>query len=189
MWLKNLLMNILNAQRKNKQDNKLSGFDLIEIINGEEVERPTPFCKHQRICGNILFIINNYLSIKHTKDLCLSFVDVILEDGINVLQPDIFFIRKDNMTIAQDWIRGVPDMVCEIVSKGTYRKDTETKRVIYERYQVPEYWIVIPELEIMEILTIENGKYTVFAYADTQGIVKSKIIEGLQFDIKDVFEE
>ncbi len=93
------------------------------------------------------------------------------------------------MTIAQDWIRGVPDMVCEIVSKGTYHKDTETKRAIYERYQVPEYWIVIPELEIMEVLTIENGKYTVFAYADTQGIVNSKIIEGLQFDIKDVFEE
>ncbi|MBF0345749.1 MAG: Uma2 family endonuclease [Nitrospirae bacterium] len=70
---------------------------------------------------------------------------------------DILFIRKENSAIMQDYIRGVPDMVCEIVSKGSVAKGTVTKKEIYERYKVPEYWIVFPELETIEVFTIEGG--------------------------------
>ncbi|MBF0458309.1 MAG: Uma2 family endonuclease [Nitrospirae bacterium] len=161
--------------------------DLTEIINGEEIMGPSPFGKHQDIVLNIVKIILSFLENNDVGKLCLAPLDVIFEDAMNRLQPDIIFIKKENMAIFQDWIRGVPDMVCEIVSPGSYRKDTAIKKEIYERYRVPEYWIVIPELQTVEILTIEKDKYQIHSIAELHGVVSSKVIEGLQVNIKDIF--
>ncbi|MCI4625967.1 MAG: Uma2 family endonuclease [Candidatus Magnetoovum sp. WYHC-5] len=166
-----------------------SDFDLTEIINGVKLMSPSPYAKHQNVSMSLITKIVLHLEKNKVGKLYHPPLDVIFEDNFNRLQPDLLFIKKENMAIFQDWVRGIPDMVCEIISKGTYHKDTETKRAIYERYQVPEYWIVIPELEIIEILTIKKEKYTVFSYAETEGIVTSKVIEGLKIDIKDVFED
>ncbi|KJU82545.1 restriction endonuclease [Candidatus Magnetobacterium bavaricum] len=73
------------------------------------------------------------------------------------------------------------------MSKGSVTKDTVTKKKIYERYKVPEFWIVIPELETIEVFTIEGGVYELFSTTDVEGIVKSKVIEGLEVDVNDVF--
>ncbi|WP_420266456.1 Uma2 family endonuclease [Candidatus Magnetominusculus dajiuhuensis] len=161
--------------------------DLTEIINGEEIMSPSPFGRHQRIVMNITRKILLHLEKHDLGELYVSPLDVIFEEGVNRLQPDLLFIRKANMGIFQDWIRGVPDMVCEIVSPGRYEKDTEVKRAIYEKYKVPEYWVVIPELQMVEILTIENDRYKKHSIAELEGVVTSKVIEGLTIDVKDIF--
>ncbi|MBF0344784.1 MAG: Uma2 family endonuclease [Nitrospirae bacterium] len=164
-------------------------FDLTEIINGVEIVSPSPFEKHQNISRNILGLILYHLRKNKTGKVYYSPLDVILKEGEQKLKPDLLFIKNENMTIIKDWIRGVPDMVCEIVSKGSYWKDTATKRDVYERYKVPEYWIVLPEFETVEVLTIEGDRYKLFSLAEGEGLIKSKIIEGLEVDIKDVFEQ
>ncbi len=80
-------------------------------------------------------------------------------------------------------------MVCEIVSQGSFRWDINIKKEIYEKYGVLEYWIIIPELKICEVFTIEEGKYKLYSYAEGEGVVTSKVIEGLQVNIKDVLED
>ncbi|WP_236861837.1 Uma2 family endonuclease [Candidatus Magnetominusculus xianensis] len=160
---------------------------MTEIINGEEVMGPSPFFKHQRIVSKLHLIIGQFVNRNNLGEVCLSPLDVIFEEGVNRLQPDILFIKKENMNIGQDWIRGVPDMVCEIISAGSYEKDTDIKKAIYEKYKVPEYWIVIPELQTIEILTIDDDKYKLHSIAAFEGVVISKIIEGLQVAIKDIF--
>ncbi|MCG6553045.1 MAG: Uma2 family endonuclease [Candidatus Magnetominusculus sp. LBB02] len=162
--------------------------DLTEIINGEEVVSPSPFSKHQKIVRSLNRVIDRHVEANGLGELYFSPLDVILEEGLNRLQPDILFIRKNNTSIIQDWIRGVPDMVCEIVSQGSFRWDTNIKKEIYEKYSVPEYWIIIPELKIFEVFTIEEGKYKLYSYAEGEGAVTSKVIEGLQVNIKDIFE-
>jgi len=92
------------------------------------------------------------------------------------------------MGIFQDWIRGVPDMVCEVVSPGTYEKDIVVKKAIYERYGVPEYWIVLPEFKTIEILTIENDRYKRHSFAELEGVVISKIINGFEVNVRDIFD-
>ncbi|MBF0567152.1 MAG: Uma2 family endonuclease [Nitrospirae bacterium] len=163
-------------------------FDLTEIINGEEVMTPSPFGKHQKVIQKIAWEILSYLKKHDLGELYWAPFDVILEEGQARLQPDLFFIRKENMAIFQDWIRGVPDMVCEIVSPGTYKRDTITKKEIYEKYGVPEYWLVLPELKIIEVLTIEESKYKLYSYAEGDGVVTSKVIDGLTVNVKDIFE-
>ncbi len=162
-------------------------FDLTEIINGVEVMGPSPFGKHQDISIRIVRKIILHLESNKTGKVYNAPLDVILEEGQQRLQPDILFIRKENMGIFQDWIRGVPDMVCEIVSRGSVAKDTLTKKAIYEHYKVPEYWIVIPELETIEILTIEGDAYELFSSAEGEGVVRSRVIEGLEIDVNELF--
>ncbi|KWT85086.1 hypothetical protein ASN18_1811 [Candidatus Magnetominusculus xianensis] len=53
---------------------------------------------------------------------------------------------------------------------------------------MPEYWIVIPEFQTIEILTIETDKYKTHSIAEIEGVVTSKVIDGLQVNIKNVFE-
>ncbi|QWR77484.1 Uma2 family endonuclease [Candidatus Magnetomonas plexicatena] len=163
-------------------------FDLTEIIEGEEIMGPSPFGRHQMIISNLNYIIQHYVKAKPIGHVYFAPLDVIFEEEINRLQPDILFIRKENMSIFQDWVRGVPDMICEVVSPGTYVRDTAVKRAIYEKYRVPEYWIVIPELSAIEILIIENNKYKTHSFAEIEGVVTSKVIDGLEVNIKEVFE-
>ncbi|MBF0537114.1 MAG: Uma2 family endonuclease [Nitrospirae bacterium] len=163
--------------------------DLTEIINGVEVMGPSPFGKHQDISSNIYDLIRQHIKKTKTGKVYYSPLDVILKEGEQRLQPDILFIKKENRGIFQDWVRGVPDMVCEIVSKGSHSKDTVIKKKIYESYKVPEYWIVIPELTTIEVFTIEGDTYELFSEATDDGMVKSKVIEGLEINVRDVFEE
>ncbi|MEO5359674.1 MAG: Uma2 family endonuclease [Nitrospirota bacterium] len=162
--------------------------DLTEIINGEEVVGPSPFDKHQMTSSNLNYIIHHYVKTKGLGRVYYSPFDVIFEEGINRFQPDILFIKKENMGIVRGWVRGVPDMVCEIVSPWSYERDTEVKLAVYEKYRVPEYWIVMPELQEIRILTIEGAKYKLHSIAVIEGTVSSKIIEGLQVNLKDIFE-
>ncbi|MEO5356352.1 MAG: Uma2 family endonuclease [Nitrospirae bacterium YQR-1] len=162
-------------------------FDLTEIINGEEVMGPSPFRRHQDIVTEIAKKILFHLEKHNSGKLYFSPLDVIFEEGINRLQPDLLFIKKENSSIEQDWIRGVPDMVCEIISQGSYEMDTEVKKAVYEKYRVPEYWIVMPELQTIQILTIEGDKYRLHSVAAFDGIVASKAIDGLAFNVMDIF--
>ncbi|MBF0554580.1 MAG: Uma2 family endonuclease [Nitrospirae bacterium] len=165
------------------------GLCLTEIINGEVIVGPSPFGKHQDIVFNLADIMRRHVKTNNLGKVYLSPLDVILEEGINRVQPDILFIRKENMSIMQDWVRGIPDMVCEVVLPWSYGRDTGSKKAIYEKYRVPEYWIVLPELQNIVISTIENGKYVTYPSAAKTGVVTSKVIEGLQVNIKDIFED
>ncbi|MBF0466457.1 MAG: Uma2 family endonuclease [Nitrospirae bacterium] len=164
-------------------------FDLTEIINGEEVVTPSPLWIHQIIRDNLFRKIDRHVEQKGLGRLSSSPLDVIFEEGQLRLQPDLLFIRKENMPVViTDWVRIMPDMVCEIVSPGTYKRDTITKKEIYEKYGVPEYWVVIPALKIIEVLTIDEGKYKLYSYVEGEGVVTSKVIDGLQVNVKEIFE-
>ena len=163
-------------------------FDLREIIYGEEYVPPSPFGFHQLIISNLYYIVRQYLTSSKLGRVLVSPLDVILDEAKEVtLQPDLLFIRNENMSIFQDWIRGAPDMVCEVISKYSHYRDTVKKKKVYEEYNVNEYWIVISELTTIEIYTLENSKYELYSMATDTGIVKSKVIDGLEFDITNIF--
>lgn len=164
-----------------------SEFDLTEIINGEEIMSPSSFLNHQKILSNLNLEISIFLKQKKNGKIYFAPLDVIFEENVNRLQPDLIYLKNENTAILNDWIRGVPDMVAEVVSKGSFEKDTIEKKAIYEKYGVKEFWLVFPDYETIEVYTLENGKYKLFSAAETQGIIKSLIFEGLEIDIKNIF--
>ncbi len=161
-----------------------------EIINGRLYEMPAPTPWHQRILKRLLNILTGFAELKESRGEVLpSPIDVVLGDRY-VLQPDIIFISKDRLEIiGEKAIMGPPDLVVEIISPATVRRDTVVKKEIYEKFGVKEYWIVYPDERAIEVWVLnDKGKYELFSVAEGEGKVKSKVLEGLEIDLKEVLK-
>jgi len=159
-----------------------------EVINGRLEEMPAPTAEHQRILKRIMKILLP-LEDESRWELLPSPVDVILSDTI-VLQPDIVIVFRQGKSKIKSRIYGPPDLVVEIISPATIRRDTVVKKGIYEKFGVKEYWIVYPEERAIEVWVLnDKGKYELFSVAEREGKVKSKVLEGLEVDLKEVLKE
>ncbi|HJW85298.1 MAG TPA: Uma2 family endonuclease, partial [Candidatus Brocadiaceae bacterium] len=85
-------------------------------------------------------------------------------------------------------IHGVPDLVVEIISPSSTFYDTVEKKEVYRKYGVNEYWLVFPDEKAIEVFVLGNGAYQEFCKARKRGTVKSKMLEGLEVDLNEVFE-
>ena len=159
-----------------------------EVIDGGLFMVPAPNTKHQDISGNLGFILRKFVKHSGLGKVFDAPTDVILSDSI-VLQPDILFISKDRKAIIKNkGIFGCPDIVIEIVSPSTFVTDTITKKEIYEKFAVEEYWLVFPEETVVEVFTIEDNKYVLHSHAVEKGKTNSKLLEGFKVDLKEIFE-
>lgn len=167
---------------------KMQDFDLTEIIEGEKRMAPSPFGYHQKIVFNLAYEFRTFIEGKDLGDVYLSPLDVILEEGKYRLQPDLIFLKKENLHLLQDWIRGVPDLVVEVVSKGTFTRDSIEKKEIYEKFGVSEYWLVFPEIECIQVFSLDSGKYVLHSTTDyTPDSVSSKLISGMKIFSTKIF--
>mgnify|MGYP001773072605 CR=1 FL=1 len=160
-----------------------------EVIKGRLMEMPAPTPWHQDLVGKIFIILVNFVSRKNLGKAFVSPIDVVLSEDM-VLQPDIVYISKENLgIIGEKAIMGAPDLVVEIVSPSTTRRDTVVKKGIYEDFSVKEYWIVYPDEKAIEVWVLgENGKYELYSFAEKEDKVNSKILKGLKVDLKEVFK-
>lgn len=163
-------------------------FDLTEIINGEKRVAPSPFGFHQKTIYKIARLIQDYLDKNPIGELYLSPLDVIFEENVNRLQPDLIFIKNENLGIVQDWIRGVPDLLVEVVSKGTHTRDTVDKKDIYEKYGVSEYWLVYPETKTLEVFTLVHENYEILFSSDEPKTAYSKVLKDFIFSADSIFQ-
>ncbi|WP_374756091.1 Uma2 family endonuclease [Dyadobacter frigoris] len=112
----------------------------------------------------------------------------MFEENINRVQPDLIFISQENSEIAaDDWIRGTPDLLVEIVSKSTFHIDTVEKKQLYEKFGVKEYWIVLPEYDTIEIYFLKDGYFKLFSNASGSQVIESRILAGLHFQADFLF--
>ena len=159
-----------------------------EILRGGLIMVPAPFTIHQRLLRNIEDILWNFVKEKKLGEVLVAPTDVVLSEDI-VVQPDILFISKEGLDIIKEAaIMGSPDLIVEIISPSSASYDTVEKRDIYEEYGVKEYWLVFPQEKAIEVLALEDGVYRELCKGRKTGVVRSKIIVGLEVDLKDVFE-
>jgi Uma2 family endonuclease len=130
----------------------------IELINGELVVSPVPVNSHQNLLGDIYSYLKQ---IKPNGKVVLSPSDVYFANE-TVLQPDIFGVRegsKDCQIQDDDYWHGAPDLVVEVLSPATAKRDKTTKYELYQSNGVQEYWIADPYNETLEAYTLENKVY------------------------------
>jgi len=122
-----------------------------EIIDGEHVVTPSPNTKHQSVSMNLSVAIRNYLGQHPVGAVFAAPLDVVFSD-LDVVEPDLIYISRERAgVLTEQHVRGAPDLVVEILSPGTRRTDEITKRKLYERFGVAEYWVVDPELDAVKI--------------------------------------
>ena len=169
--------------------------EMVELIKGKLILRMSaPAETHQECSMNLSYLIKGYLWKKPCRVYAAPF-DVRLPKAKNnttdeqvytVVQPDICVVCDLNK-IDKRGCLGSPDWVIEIVSPGSVKHDTITKKQLYESVGVQEYWVAMPgERAIWVHILQDYGTYNTNIYEDT-GLVPVSIFEGFSIDLDDVF--
>jgi Uma2 family endonuclease len=122
-----------------------------EIIDGEHYVTPSPSLRHQQVSGRLFYSIQQYLDGHPIGTIFYAPVDALL-GKFDIVVPDLIYISNERsryMTAKN--VQGPPDLVIEILSPGTARRDQKLKRDLYERVGVDEYWLVDPVQEIIDV--------------------------------------
>jgi Uma2 family endonuclease len=126
-----------------------------ELIDGEHYVTPSPNTRHQRLVGRLFDAIYGHLKVSPDGEVFLAPFDVVISN-FDVVEPDLLVVAADQSDILTDkHVRGTPALVIEILSPGTRKTDEITKRRLYDRAGVREYWIVDPELDVVKVFRRE----------------------------------
>lgn len=159
---------------------------LAELIDGEILMGPGPFIHHQRIVFRLAKILDSFVAERKLGEVLVAPIDVHLPSG-DIVEPDIVFVFTANSAILQDWIRGVPDLVVEVLSANRVERDRIIKRELYARNRLPEYWIVDPEAKAIEIFSLAGDTYEPNGYVQSDEIMESPLLPDLKFQVGELF--
>ena len=128
-----------------------------ELIEGELYVSPAPGIPHQLVLHNLQLELGFYLR-KHPVGTVVPGPNAVLSNHTSVI-PDIVFVTKDhwNSLVADDRLNGPPDLVIEILSPGNWKRDLNTKRSLYGKFGVQEYWVVDVRNQALMIFRL-NGE-------------------------------
>ncbi len=160
-----------------------------ELIEGELFVTPAPGSAHQHSSWRLetrltRFIEDNELGgvVYHAP------YEVHLPNTTTVVQPDVLFIRAENVPTANDpYFVGVPDLVVEIISPGSNRTDRYVKFGVYEKAGVPEYWIVDPKGKSVTVYGLNEGEYEEWVQAVGDEMITSNVLAGLEIQNSSLF--
>lgn len=127
------------------------------LIEGTLYVSPSPFMKHQQAVGALYIAVAGFAETTGGEAI-LSPMDCKLADG-TVTQPDVSYVGPERLHIIEDHVMGAPDLVIEVLSKGTRRFDRTTKLDAYGRNGVREAWLVDPEAETVTVYTGDGSKW------------------------------
>jgi Uma2 family endonuclease len=158
-----------------------------ELIDGTAFNMtPAPSVKHQDIAGKLYSRLEQRLAGKSCKPF-IAPADVVLSEE-NVVQPDVFVIC-DPSKITEQNIRGAPDLIVEVLSPATARRDLREKKALYERFAVKEYLVADPlELYVQRFCLGEDGTYDKGEIFGPEEALPLKTLEGIVLNLWEVFE-
>ena len=168
--------------------------ELMELIRGKiHKMSPAPTSGHQRVVRTLIVTLDRFFS--NRCEIFPSPFDVYLirpgenwRATKNILQPDLCVICDPDKIIPEGCI-GAPDLVVEILSPSTAKKDIGKKRDLYEEYGVKELWLVHPSEGTVLIHVLENGAYRLLPVLVKGQVLQSVAFPDLSFNLDEVFPE
>ena len=135
-------------------------YNLNESIEGVIFMAPAAPLGHSGIIMSLSSRIFHYVTRNKCGYVFPDDVDVHLPDG-NVFKPDLVVVTKENAGILKQGkaIYGAPDMVVEVLSRATKKRDVTVKKDSYEASGVKEYWIVDPKYKSIDVYILRDGKF------------------------------
>ena len=104
-----------------------------------------------------------------------------------VVQPDISVIC-DLSKLDEDGCLGAPDMVVEVLSPSTAKKDWNEKFFLYEKHGVKEYWLVHPKDKAITVFLLQDdGKYDAGKLYERKGTIPVHIFDEYSIDLDAIF--
>jgi Uma2 family endonuclease len=176
-------------------DNKMR-----ELLNGIVYTFSAPFRNHAEFTSGFMIKAGSFITKKKGKykiyhapfDVRLPLNGEMADDKIyNVVQPDICVVC-DPSKLDEKGCLGAPDLIVEVISPSTAKRDLNEKFNLYEVAGVREYWVVYPKDKAVTVFLLqENGKYdsgTTYQLIDKTVHVPVHTLEGLVIDLEELFE-
>lgn len=161
-----------------------------ELIDGEHHVTPSPNTRHQRISAKLLVTIGAWLEDHPIGQVFHAPYDVVFSD-IDVVEPDVLYLSNERaaQVLTPLHARGVPEIVIEIASRGTRKRDETSKRRLYERVGVSEYWIVDPEIDVVRIFRREGDSFArpLELAREAGDVLTTPLLPGLEIRLARVF--
>ena len=160
----------------------------MELEFGFVREPPAPAFGHQSVVTGLTALLKTHVDHRGLGVVCVSPIDVVLDRaGGLVVQPDIIFVAAGRRDIIRDRVWGAPDLVVEVLSPGTRRRDRTKKLRWYRHYGVRECWLVDPAARSVEVLECQAKPIRRTTFAGTERIV-SAVLPDWHLAAGDVFE-
>ena len=165
-----------------------------EILDGVPYMQAAPSRIHQEISLSLLMQFGNYLQGKPCKVYHAPFcvrLDIENNDNDikNVVEPDITIVC-DSSKLDENGCKGSPDMIVEILSPSSGKKDRVDKFNKYEKVGVKVYWVVEPDQKLVSVFLLQpNGRYGRPEMYTDEDKIKVSIFPDLEIDLKSVLDK
>jgi Uma2 family endonuclease len=161
-----------------------------ELIDGEHYVTPSPNTKHQVVLGNLHLLVGSWLQQHPVGRVFFAPFDVVVS-RFDVVEPDLLYMSNaraaEILTAAN--VQGVPELVVEIGSPSTRKRDETIKRRLYDRSGVAEYWVVDPELDRVRVYRREGEGFgrAVELSVEAGDVLTTPLLPGLALPLSRLF--
>jgi Uma2 family endonuclease len=160
-----------------------------ELVWGVVREPPAPRYGHQAVVGHVFRELSAHVRARDLGIVMVSPLDVVLDPrrGL-VVQPDVLFVSKARLDIIDDQVWGAPDLVVEVASRRTARRDRTTKLRWYRAYGVGECWLLDPGRERVTVVDLRaSGRKGIARFTGGQRI-RSLVLPELKIEAAACFD-
>jgi Uma2 family endonuclease len=162
-----------------------------ELIDGEHYVTPSPNITHQQILGNLYWLLRSYVERHPIGRVFMAPLDVLFSLS-DVVAPDLLYISNERAPelLSEKNITGSPDLVIEIASNSTRKRDETIKRHLYESAAVREYWLVYPDREVIRLYRKGGDVFQrpLEFGGDAGDVLVTDLLPGLELALADVFK-
>lgn len=167
----------------------LSGEQRAELLNGRIYLLAAPSVVHQAIVLELAAALKDHIRKKGGE--CFTGVapldvHLIPGDENNLLEPDVFVVC-DREKITPQRIEGAPDLVIEVLSSSTRKRDMGMKYALYLESGVREYWIVDPDSRKVVVYKMEKAELPII-YTFEEEVPVSIFDEECRIDFSEIAE-
>ena len=162
-----------------------------ELIDGEHYVTPSPNMKHQAVSGNLYFMIRSWLEQHPVGRIFYALFDVVFTK-FDIVEPDLLYLSHSRAAqfLTEKHVTGAPDLVVEIASPGTKKRDETIKLRLYERTGVSEYWVVDPLVETIRVYRNQEGHFgqPLELTSKAGDVLTTPQFDGLELPLRKIFE-
>ena len=184
---------------KAKPTTKLTGADYMrltppshrgvryQLIEGELVKMAGPNDPHQVFIGELYIEVRTQTRALGLGETRISPFDAAIDEH-NTFQPDLLFVSNERRHIFDGHgVTGAPDVVVEVLSESTRRRDFDVKLPVYGRNGVREAWMADLPAETVSKYIGDGSTMTLAAVYGANDVLTSEAIPGIAINLTPIF--
>ncbi len=146
-----------------------------EWVHGEIIVMSPASNRHQQIAGFLVAVLGIYVEERELGQVLCAPFQMKMEHG---REPDVLFVAEAHRDrLRETYLKGPADLVVEIVSPESGPRDRGEKFYEYEAGGVPEYWLVDPAREQLEVYRLAEGRYHSIR-PEEEDVYRSEVVPG-----------